>query len=339
MNRLALAALLAGMILPRPTAAAAGEPVRIIFDSDFNTDCDDLAALAILHALADNGEAEILATLASSRFPWSPAAMDVVNTYYGRPDIPTGAPKTGFAGTSKFAEKLARRFPRDTGTADTVPDALEVYRRILAAKPDGSVVIVTVGYLTNIAGLMKTPPDAHSPLNGMELIRRKVARWVCMGGNFHSDSRDNVNFKRDAPSAVHAINHWPVNVTFATREVGSVPSPLRMGGQLAEAPESNPVRAGYEYYFDGTAKDRHCADPAAVLYAVRGLRDYWDIETRGHVRFLNDEADFVWDRSADRDQDYLVPKGGPSVYANRKEITDVLAGLLMQPPKAAGKRK
>lgn len=54
------------------------------------------------------------------------------------------------------------------------------------------------------------------------------------------------------------------------------------------------------------------------------------METRGHVRFLNDQADFVWDQPIDKNQDYLVPKGGPAVYTNRKAITDILVDRLMQ---------
>jgi hypothetical protein len=33
--------------------------VKIIFDTDMHTDCDDAGALAILHTLADKGECEI----------------------------------------------------------------------------------------------------------------------------------------------------------------------------------------------------------------------------------------------------------------------------------------
>ena len=36
-------------------------PVKILFDTDMTTDCDDAGAMAVLHALADRGECEILA--------------------------------------------------------------------------------------------------------------------------------------------------------------------------------------------------------------------------------------------------------------------------------------
>ena len=53
--------------------------VGIIFDTDMDTDCDDAGALAILHALADRGEAEILATVVSSRYPWSVPCVEAID--------------------------------------------------------------------------------------------------------------------------------------------------------------------------------------------------------------------------------------------------------------------
>ena len=48
-----------GMALS-PHDAAAAEPVRVILDTDLSSDVDDVGAVAVLHALADAGEAEIL---------------------------------------------------------------------------------------------------------------------------------------------------------------------------------------------------------------------------------------------------------------------------------------
>lgn len=65
--------------------------VKILLDTDMLTDCDDAAALGMLHVLADQGEAEILATVVSSRYPLSAPVVDAINTYYGRPTVNAGA--------------------------------------------------------------------------------------------------------------------------------------------------------------------------------------------------------------------------------------------------------
>lgn len=67
------------------------EPVKIIFDTDMIQDFDDVGAMACLHALADAGECEILATISSTRGNASVGAVEIINHYHGRPDIPVGA--------------------------------------------------------------------------------------------------------------------------------------------------------------------------------------------------------------------------------------------------------
>ena len=68
----------------------AAEPVRVIFDTDMITDFDDIGALACLHALADAGEAGILATVTCTRGNASVGAVQVINSCYGRGDLPGG---------------------------------------------------------------------------------------------------------------------------------------------------------------------------------------------------------------------------------------------------------
>lgn len=325
-------------VLLLPASIEAAAPVRVIFDTDMVTDCDDLGAQAVLHALADLGEVEILATVTSSRHAWSPACIDAVNTFYGRPDLPIGRPH-GQAPDfpSKFARRVAERFPHDTSDLDKVPDALEVYARTLAAQPDGETTIVTVGYLTNVAGLLKLPATADRP-SGLDLARRKVKAWVCMGGNFIGKPAvddlklGNVNFTRDADSALYAIRRWPGKLTFVGREVASVPSGLKVGARLAELPESNPIRVGYAAYFDGRPKDRHVADQATVLYAVRGLGTFWEIETRGFMD-LRPDMTFRWEGSEEKGQAYLLKRPAPDRRHDRAAEEAIDALMLRAPGK------
>src|SRR5688500_9413492 len=69
---------------PALTAAHAA-PVPVIFDTDMDSDVDDVAALCQLHAMADLGEAELLAVMISGRNEWSGGCVDALNTFYGRP--------------------------------------------------------------------------------------------------------------------------------------------------------------------------------------------------------------------------------------------------------------
>src|SRR5690625_2669187 len=69
------------------------DPVPIIFDTDIGPDYDDAGAITILHAMAQKGEARILATVADNKYEGIAAVLNVFNTYWGKPDIPIGVPK------------------------------------------------------------------------------------------------------------------------------------------------------------------------------------------------------------------------------------------------------
>ena len=145
----------------------------IVFDTDIGTDVDDAGALAVLHILADRGEAEILATISANRNRWCAPALDAINTYYGRADLPIGCSRTGPDPEEWYHPSVAA-FPHDLADSNAAPPAVALYRRILAARPDHSVTIVVVGWLTNMAELLESPPDRYSPLAGRDLVKAKV---------------------------------------------------------------------------------------------------------------------------------------------------------------------
>jgi inosine-uridine nucleoside N-ribohydrolase len=77
------------------------------------------------------------------------------------------------ATTSVYAEAVANSFPNRVIKHPNLPDAVELYRQILAAQPDHSVVIVSIGFLTNISNLLRSGPDQYSSLTGVELVNQK----------------------------------------------------------------------------------------------------------------------------------------------------------------------
>jgi inosine-uridine nucleoside N-ribohydrolase len=315
-------------------AALAGRPpVRVIFDCDMDSDCDDAGALGLLHALADLGEAEILAVMISALDPNAAPCADAINTYYGRGDLPIGtARRPAPDQKSKYTKAVADRCPHDLKASADAPDAVELYRRILEAEKDGAVTLVTVGDMTNLAKLLRVPAEGERP-SGVDLVKRKVKLWVCMGGNFiGKPAKDdlklgNNNFTLDPKATFAAITGWPTPIVFAGREVCSVPSGLNAGARLAETPKENPVRIAYEAYFGEAVKDRHVADQATVLFAVRGLRDYWDAEGRGGMD-LREDMTFDWRYDRDRRQAYLLKRGGP---ANDRRVEKVIEDLMVRP--------
>src|SRR5579862_5392692 len=75
------------------SVAQDNQPASIIFDSDIGPDYDDVGAITLLHAFADSGKVNILATMASNKYEGIAAVLDVFNTYFKRPGIPIGVPR------------------------------------------------------------------------------------------------------------------------------------------------------------------------------------------------------------------------------------------------------
>lgn len=317
----------------------AAEPVKIILDVDLAEDVDDAGALGVLHALADRGEAEILATLVSSKNEWVGPCLDAINTYYGRGEIPIGYQRGHVFGymnrkdaerltTSKYAEPVAKSFPRDLQRSSDARDATEVCRRILAAQPDASVTVVSVGFLTNLKNLLDSQGDQHSKLNGEALVKQKVKQWVCMGGAFPGGQfpggGGEYNVMWDTIASVRAINDWPTPIVFSGFEIGAK---IFSGGKLKEAPTNNPVRACYQHY--NGLKNRESWDLTAVLYAVRGTNNYWTLSEPGfcvmHARVTHGYNE--WLPTPNGRHRYLIQKMPPA------EVGKELDALLLQPPK------
>lgn len=304
------------------TTAEAREPVKLIFDTDIENDVDDAGAVAMLHALADLGEVEILAMGVSVKHPWSAPCLDALNTYFGRSEMPLGVVKgPGVNQGSKYAQGIAKEFPHRLQSADDAPDAVTVYRRTLAKQPDRSVVLVTVGFLTNVANLLESKADDASDLTGVELVRQKVKTWVCMGGGFPTGRE--WNLWQDAISSRKAISDWPTPIVFTGFEIGQ---PIQTGAALKNLPASSPVRRSYELY-DGLAH-RSSWDQTAVLYAARGLdgglKDVWDVSPPGYNEVLADGSN-RWQTAPDRGHVYLIRKLPPDDVA--RLIEDLMIRL------------
>ena len=298
-------------------------PVPVIFDTDFGPDVDDVGALAILHAMADRGEAEILGVMVStSDNLYSPRAVDVVNTYYGRPDIPIGlAGPEALTFPSGYTAEIASSFESEEVPN---PTAIDLYRRILSAQPDNSVTIVSVGFKSNLDDLLLSGADDHSPLNGADLVAEKVKLWVAMAGQFPYSVKKHYadgewNLSKDTPASIIATALWPTPIVFSGFEVGSA---IMTGRVLQSAvPEDNPVREAYRLYTGGD--DRQSWDLTAVWYAVRGSDGFFDT-CSGRIEIGADGSN-GWD-----------PDASGHAYLKMTVEADLIAkaldGLLITPP-------
>jgi inosine-uridine nucleoside N-ribohydrolase len=277
----------------------AAEPVRFVFDTDLGNDVDDAMALAVAHALQNRGECKILAITTTKDNPYVAPMADVLNTFYGRPEIPIALVKNGATKEDgKYNRQVLElkdddgkpRYPR-TLTPDELaklPDAVPFLRKLLASEPDGSVVLVQIGFFTNFARLLDTPADDISPLTGKELIAKKVKLLSLMAGSFNSSGLREYNVINDIPSAKKMATEWPTEMVFNGFEIGEqIQHP---GASMKEDygyVKYHPLKDAYQFY-RGLDNSQPTFDLCSVLYAIRPNRGYFTLSAPGTVTVLDD---------------------------------------------------
>jgi hypothetical protein len=292
--------------------AAAAEVPSLIIDTDMLTDCDDAGALAMAHALADAGEAKILGFVLNGQDTHGKhgAVVAAINRHYGRGALPIGVCKRVISPrkASSYARAIFDEFPHDGLTDAERPDALTVYRRLLASAPDRSVTIASIGFLSNLDTLLRSPGDAIDPRDGVALVRAKVRLLSLMGGKYPSGKEYNLSFNGAAEPARHVIDRWPdaeAPMVFGGYELGAA---VITGKVYVDAPPS-PMRRCYEIAYDSLRKGRPSWDQLTILHAVRGCASggvtYWTEVTGSNT--LDPDGTNQWQAMPVRRQTYLVP--------------------------------
>ena len=309
LQRVGCLLLLTGVLLQ----ANGQKPVKVILDTDIGPDYDDVGAMAVLHSLADKGEAEILATISCNHHYLTGTILQLFNTYFKRPGIPVGVPKfmaLNMGASQKWPQELMTKYRHRNKTNDEFPDAVKVYRELLAKAADTSITVIAVGFLTNLSDLLHSPADKISPLTGKELVEKKVKSLVSMAGRFPSGREFNVY--KDTLSAAYVMHHWPTPVYFSGWEIGNE---VRTGLKLSRNKKisQSPVKDVFEKCIPMAPIDslgRMSWDQTAVLAGIRGSGNYFNT-VRGRFVLL-DNGKNVWENDPAGKHYYYTFKMSPA---------------------------
>ena len=302
------------------------KPIAVIFDSDMGPDYDDVGAITLLHAFADSGYINILATVASTKYEGVAAVFNVLNTYFNRPGLLIGVPKgkaLELKDNQHWTDTLLSKYPHKIKRNDEALSATEAYRKSLASQPDRSVTIITVGFLTNLADLLHSSPDKYSKLNGKELVSKKVKRLVCMAGSFPAGNEWNV--RMDAASSKVVFDNWETPILFSGVEIGftiKTGLPLISNDGIKDSPVKDVYRISIPLSLQDSA-GRMSWDQTAVLMAVKGYKPWWNIQT-GKIKVAEDGSN-TW-QNKDSLHSYLLELQPPII------IRDLINNLMMHQP-------
>ena len=280
-------------------------PTPVIFDTDMGSDIDDALALDILYKYVDMGKIDLLAIMTNKDGIGSPRYIDIMNTWYGYPNIPIGVAKdpciSGAADnyTNRIYDDKNSdgtiRFKRTVQDATKLPTPEELYRKILAKQSDNSVEIIATGLFTNLGRLLDTKPDKYSPLTGKELVAKKVKSLTVAACNFDGRLIGENNVSMDKPNAIKTFNEWPGIIYASPYEIGlQVFYPVVSRKRDFTWTKNHPVMDGWRKHADS---DLCTWDLIAVLAVVEPGR-FMNLSERGNI-FMNKLAHTYFTPSID----------------------------------------
>ena len=271
----------------------ASQRVNIIFDTDMGNDVDDVIAHDMLLKYHEAKKINLMAVMGSRDAQSCCEFIDMYNTWFGFPNIPIGKVINGSNPTpesksyayktlnlkenGKLVYKTTHKDPKN------FPNAVDLYRKLLAKAPNKSVVIIAVGFSSNLSRLMETTADEYSPLTGMELLKRKVSYISIMAGNFLPNAKPEYNVWNDVTAAQKLFTQSPVPLAFSPFDLGK--KILYPGSSVQkdfEWTKNHPLKVAYSLYHK-MPYDRPTWDPTSVLFALEPNSGFFGLSERGNV--------------------------------------------------------
>jgi len=296
------------------------EPKAIIVDADMGMDYDDVGALAMIHAIAQEKQIPILATMCSSESDASFNNISIINHYFtGKDDIVVGVPSLGGSkdlSAQEYQKMMYMKYGSTVNGKTKLHNAANLYYKVLSAQPDSSITIISIGYPVNLHYLLEIAADNKKGTpSGRELVMKKVASLVQMGGQYPSGSEP--RFMKLSIYTESVFQKWPGKIVFAGRELGDK---IRTGKSLYNSALAKPSPIRDVYYkcmnYTPLDKDGHESwDQIAVLAAMMPELNFFNF-TPGKV-IINEDASNSWFPTG-KGQYYLTfaPKADLKLIAN-----------------------
>ena len=318
MRRLLLSIFAASVLLfgCNNKSSEADGPINFIMETDIGNDIDDVIAMDMLYKYVDAGIINLLGVCINKEGERAGEFVDILNTWYGHPDIPIGIIHDGapcreveYNYTRKVADLETPEgqpaFKRTLKDHDSLQEAPTLYRKLLSKAKDNSVVIASVGFSTNLARLLDTQADEYSPLSGKELVAKKVKLLSTMAGCFSDTTRHEYNVVKDILAAKKVFEEWPTPLVTSPWELGAVVKyPAEsIDNDFEWAEGLHPLREAY-YHYQPRPYNSPTWDPTAVLYAVEGDR-WFNVSEPGFIS-INSVGSSIFSPDPNGNRRYLM---------------------------------
>ncbi len=311
----------------------------VIFDTDMGPDIDDVLALAMLHSYQKQGMIEIAAVTVSRDSEAGAKYSDVVNTFFGRPDIPIGMYYGDIS--YNYDDRISYVSTADSWPNDVAENPIEpgyvIQRRVLAnaAVTGRDVLIIQTGFSGNLSDLVESGGDDISEMTGAELIQDTVPMLSIMAGAFDRGIVE-FNVEKDVPSARKVFDLWPGPMAVSPFELGyAIHYPYSSIRSDFNWVDRHPVRTAYEFadlswHEDAPPfYDMRSWDLTSVIEAIEPEAEYFLRSGNGTVTVDGNGRTYF---NEDGGQHYLLNRAGEYSQEQRQRVIDRMIELTSDTP-------
>ena len=241
-------------LLPLAVLSLPPSPQRLIIDTDMGFDVDDVVAVCLANSLHMNNKINLLAVVHDTGCSLGIGGVSSINHWYGHDNVTLGAWKGRFGsdcnkhyenafGQNQYLSHLTAKMPGPVTDSSQVENGTDAYRRVLSQAPNASVNIASIGMTTNLADLLATEPDVHSPLSGYDLIGQKVQKIVFMDGGYNFGcAAGYIGPADECFGSARAALQMPPNVRLVFSRKGADPDIYTGSAILDKHPVGSPCR-------------------------------------------------------------------------------------------------
>lgn len=260
-------------------------PRRMLVDTDYAFDWDDVCAVEVAAYAHNRSEIDIVAFIVSSSLGTSAPALFGHLSNLGLQSIPIGAYQ-GATGTYSevYGPEVRERFGVSGQTRSAYTDDLTTYRTAFESARIAGVPldVATVGAFTAVSAFLASSADGISALTGAQLVAANHAlggTLYVMGGRFPGPGAVEANFGRDKAATKNVIENWPGRIVCQGYDVGD--------GVLSRAPDAaSALLNACRYAFERTCVEQAASlstgknrswDPVLLYYAIYGEGSLFEI--------------------------------------------------------------
>lgn len=264
-----------------PQFGGLGKPsLGVIFDADLGNTIDAPLGLAVLYGLMAKNESRVVSVTTTKPSVASAEFGDVLVRFYtGEPGgfiqpQPIGMASSGPRpeDTPMLTSVLAKPYSRGVKKLNDTADPVATIRNALSAQFDGNAVIVMAGPATNLAHILDLP-------GAKDLIARKAKCLVVAGWRGGAGAWDPASAKK-------LFAEWPGPIVAVPKELGdALPFPASAMDKELAWTAAHPV---VDAWRAAGGKDAPSWAPAAALYAVRPMENYFKLSDPGTIAIGDD---------------------------------------------------